>query len=182
MRLDKLTQSPRDPNRFEAEFQNGESLTVTVALIADYSLYSGCELDEETYEALKKAAADRRARERALRILGRRSMSRRELTERLTKKGEDAIRAEETADWLTDIGALDDAEYAAMIVRHYSARGYGAYRIRDELYRRGIDRELWEDALSQLPDMEETAYEALKARLKGERPDKAETDHRRAAA
>ena len=57
-----------------------------------------------------------------------------------------------TADWLAEIGLLNDEEYARQIVRHYSAKGYGARKLQDELYRRGIPRELWEDALEQQED------------------------------
>lgn len=38
-----------------------------------------------------------------------------------------------------------------MLVRHYSAQGCGPARIRDELYRRGVPRELWDEALGNSP-------------------------------
>lgn len=174
MRLLKLTPSQRDPNRYGAEFEDGERLAVTVALIADYSLFTGCELDDEAYAALKVDASRMKIRERALRILGSRNMSRREMIDRLGEKGEDPAAAEETADWLISLGALNDGEYAAMIVRHYASKGYGAMRIRGELYRRGIEKELWEEALDVLPDMEASAYDALKAKLRGSTPDRKE--------
>jgi regulatory protein len=160
-RLDKI------PDAFTAEFSNGDRFQVNVALIADYSLYTGRLLDEAAFEALKKAAGLYAAKKRALRILGRRQMSRREIIGRLVDKGESLEVAEQTADWLTQIGALNDNEYAASIVRHYAQRGYGEKRIRDELYRRGIDRELWEEALGALPEAEDGAYAYLVSKLKG---------------
>ena len=54
--------------------------------------------------------------------------------------------------WLSDRGFLDDEEYAGAVARHYAAKGYGAGRVRSELQRRGIDRELAADTLSDLPD------------------------------
>ncbi len=81
--------------------------------------------------------------------------------------------------WLTEIRALDDAEYARSVARHYSQKGYGKAKIKDELYRRFIPRELWEDALSSAVDMQEAAGKYLKAKLKSENPDRAEL--RRAA-
>ena len=38
---------------------------------------------------------------------------------------------------------------ARMVVRHYAAKGYGPRKIRDELYRRGVPREFWEDAMGR---------------------------------
>lgn len=162
-----LTRLEKIPDVFNAEFSSGDRFQVNVALIADYSLYTGRLLDEAAFEALKKAAGLYAAKRRALRILGKRQMSRREMTERLVEKGESPEAAEETADWLTQIGALNDTEYAASIVRHYAGRGYGELRIRDELYRRGIDRELWEDALGALPEAHDAAYAYLASKLKG---------------
>lgn len=65
-------------------------------------------------------------------------MSVKELTDRLKEKGESPENAEDAAAWLQEMHLLDDAQYAAMCVRHYAAKGYGAGRIRNELYRRGI--------------------------------------------
>jgi regulatory protein len=172
--LVRLSRLDKTPDTFNAEFDDGGHFLVNVALIADYSLYSGCVLEEETYKALQKSAGLFSAKKRALRIIGKRQLSRRELTDRLVEKGEDAETASETADWLTDIGALNDTDYAASIVRHYTARGYGIMRIRDELYRRGIDRELWEDALAALPEDGGGAYDFLVSRLKGRKPERDE--------
>jgi regulatory protein len=46
-------------------------------------------------------------------------------------------------------------------------------RIQDELYRRGIDKELWEEALAELHETEDKAYDYLLSRLRGSAPDKA---------
>ncbi|NLA85725.1 MAG: regulatory protein RecX, partial [Clostridiales bacterium] len=173
MKIVKLTQSKNKPDVFYTEFEDGGRLRVTVALIADHSLYAGRVLDEDEYGALKAAAGLTDAKSRALRILGKRSMSRREITERLMQKGESAETAEETAGWLEKIGIVNDAEYASLIARHYISRGYGLMRVKDELYRRGIDKELWEDALNGLPETDDKVYDLLAAKLKGAEPDQA---------
>ena len=50
------------------------------------------------------------------------------------------------------MGFLNDALYAEQVVRHYSAKGYGLRKLRDELYRRGVPRELWDEALEGAAD------------------------------
>lgn len=170
----KLTPSGKVKDRYYLDFDSGESLTVTINQIADYSIFTGRVLSDDEFKALKADAEKVSARSRALRMLGNRPMSRKEVTDRLTQKGTDEETAEETADWLLSIGALNDEEYAGQIVRHYAAKGYGAGRIRDELYRRGVPRELWDDALSELPDSEDTVYKLLKSKIKSENPDRAE--------
>ena len=99
MKITKLTRAEKNPDVYYAGFEDGSSLRVNIALIADYSLYTGRELDEDEYEALKASAKDASAKARALRILGKRNMSRREITERLMQKGESRETAEAAADW-----------------------------------------------------------------------------------
>ena len=81
-----------------------------------------------------------------------------------------------------DYGFVDDAEYAAMIVRHYAAMGYGPGRVRSELKRRGVPAPLWEEALTQLPEDTETIDRLLAARLRGrDASDRKERDKAAAA-
>ena len=55
----------------------------------------------------------------------------------MTEKGASQTEARYAAEWLEAIGALNDAEYAALLVRHCANLGYGPGRYRDELYRHG---------------------------------------------
>ena len=107
-------------------------------------------------------------KKRALRILGNRGFSEKEMLKRLTGKGEAQEDAEETVRWLVELGYINDNDYATLIVRHYSSKGYGLARIKDELYKRGIPREVWDEKLSELDDeMDDTALEFLKKKLRG---------------
>ena len=124
-------------------------------------------MSEEEYEVLQNAASDS-TKNRALRMLGSRNLSSGEIEKRLINKGETPQAAQQTVQWLEDIGLVNDKEYASSIVRHYIAKGYGLARIREELYKRGIDRELWEEALSDLEGMEDAAYEFIAKKLRGE--------------
>ena len=170
----KLTPSGKIKDRYYLDFDSGESLTVTINQIADYSIFTGRVLTEEEFESLSEDAEKISARSRALRMLGHRPMSRKEVTDRLKQKGTEGNTADNTADWLESIGALNDEEYARQIVRHYSAKGYGIGRIKDEFYKRGVPRELWDDALEDVPDSEDTVYKLLLSKIKSEEPDRAE--------
>ena len=106
------------------------------------------------------------ARQRALKILERRDVSRKMLVDKLKEKGVSEQDAAEAADWLCSIGVIDDGRYAALLVRHYAGKGYGERRIREELYSHGIDRALWDGALSEMPESGETVYRLLSSRLR----------------
>lgn len=162
------------PERFLARFDNGEELRTTLAVVTELSLYSGRTLTEDELSAVRDASARSRCRQRALRIIGARAMSVKELTDRLKENGESPENAEDAAQWLLDMRLLDDAQYAAMCVRHYAAKGYGPGKIRNELYRRGIARELWDEALEELPEQDDRIDALLRRKLKSDTPDRAE--------
>lgn len=173
MRITKLTPSKKVRDRYCLDLEDGSSVTVNVNLIADHSLYTGRDLTDEELDALRNDADRAQLRARALRITGTRAMSRRELTDRLAEKGADEPDAEETADWLEKLGVLNDEEYAKMTARHYASRGYGEGRVRDELYRRGVPKELWEDALAEMEVPEEKIDRLIESRLRGSADEKA---------
>jgi len=135
--------------------------------------------DIEAREELQETPEQSRSRVRAVKILGSRQLSSREMEKRLVRKGESEETAQETVKWLENIGAVNDGEYAAAIVRHYSTKGYGIARIKTELHRRGINREMWDDALVSLEGIEtdEVTYQFLDKRLRGSND---KTDLRRA--
>ena len=107
------------------------------------------------------------AKETALLLLDRRDYSRAELLRKLEEKGFDAAAAEQALDRLTELGFVDDARYAPIVVRHYAAKGYGARRVQQELQRRGIPKELWDAAMEEMPEQDETVDRLLRARLRG---------------
>ena len=114
------------------------------------------------------------AKERALAMLDRRDYSRAELLKKLVEKGEDETEAAAAVERLAELGFVDDARYAPIIVRHYAAKGYGPQRARQELQRRGIPKELWDEAMEQMPEQDDTIDRLLRSRLKSESPDRAE--------
>ena len=116
---------------------------------------------------LQQSGARSETRVRAANMISSRPLSRKELAKKLREKGSVEADAESACDWLEEIGALNDAEYAAMLVRHYGGMGYGEAKIRDELYRRGVPRELWEDALSKSPDAQEAIARVIAQKTKG---------------
>lgn len=154
------------PGRIRLEFEDGESIVSTLAVVTDMRLYSGRDLSREELNELKLSSGFALARDQALEMLGRRMMSRKELEDKLKRKGQDEATAAAVADWLEAQRLLDDESYAAALARHYSAKGYGPGRLRQELARRGIDRELWQDAAQAMPQRDDKLDRFISLRLK----------------
>lgn len=165
MKITGISKLPDMADIYVVEFESGHRLKVHINLIADFSLFTGREMTAVEYENLERAAEKNLAKIRGLRLTGTRAMSKKEVFRKMLDKGESEETAEETADWLEDIGAINDADYAAMIVRHYSTKGYGVARIRNEFYRRGIPKDLWDDAFEELPDNTEAIDNLVRSKL-----------------
>ena len=139
-----------------------------------FSLYAGRELSEEEATALLESVHRSELREKTLELLSRKPQSRRELERRLAQweAGEEEIAA--LCDRMEELGYLNDAAYAVRIVRHYSAKGYGEKKLRDELYRRGVPRTLWDEALEQAEDPASAIDAFVRQKLAGKTPDRQE--------
>lgn len=167
MKIEKIEKLNRQQEQILVHLEGGDTLRITGNELLHFGLYPGLDIDRETVVELTRYAAASHTRARAAALISARPLSRAELCRRLTEKGATAEDAEAAADYLERIGALDDAAYAAMLVRHLSAKGYGAGRIRDEFFRRGIPRELWDDALAAAPDTQERIEAILAAKIHG---------------
>ncbi len=153
------------PERFTLIFDDGTELKTTLGIITERFIHSGMDFDEDAYNELVSACTLALSKARALRIINARPMSREELRKRLVEKGETSENAEECAEWLCQMGLINDAEYAGSVVRHYAAKGYGASRIKQELRRHSLSRELWDEAMEQMPEQDEYLARFLRSRL-----------------
>ena len=163
MKLIEIKQT--SPERFTLIFDDGRQMKSSLGVITERFLHSGAELSDAEYDELYSASTLSLAKARALRIINTRPMSRREMYDKLVSKGETPDNAELCADWLCDMGLINDRSYAASVVRHYAAKGYGVSRIKQELKRHGIDRALWDEALEELPEQDDYIERFLRSRL-----------------
>ena len=179
MRIAKLLPSQRIQGRWLCHLEDGTILRVTENEVACFGLYSGMELTQELRGRLEEAVRRGEVKEKALRLLSRRPMSRKELVDKLTARPRDKEKepipeelAEEAADRLEELGYLNDAEYARTVARHYAAKGYGERKLRDELWKRGVPREYWDQALEEVQDPTDGMDAFIRRKLMGRTADK----------
>lgn len=179
MRITKLLPSQRIQGRWLCHLEDGTILRVTENEVACFGLYSGMELTEELREQLEEAVRRGEVKEKALRLLSGRPMSRKELVDKLTARPRDKEKepipeelAEEAANRLEELGYLNDAEYARTVARHYAAKGYGERKLRDELWKRGVPRAYWDQALEEVQDPTDAMDEFIRRKLMGRTADR----------
>lgn len=173
MKIAALLPSQKVQGRWLLTFEDGTKLKITDREMVDFSLYAGLDVPEAALEQLRDAAGESQARRRAANILSARPLSRRELEKRLVEKGETPVHAASACDYLEHLGYLDDRSYAKTLAQYYVNRGYGPRKIRDELYRRGVDRDLWDEALEGLAEPDDALDRFVAAKLgRAERPER----------
>ena len=165
MRIEHLATAPDRAGRFTLRFDDGTCLRLYRQTVEDFGLYAGLELSEETLKKLRRAAGEMSAKMRAVRIVSASSVSRRDLEQRLVRKGEDALDAKQAVEWMESLNLLDDRATAEQVVRSCAAKGYGIARAKQALYEKRIPRELWEEALADYPDQSEKIEQFLRSRL-----------------
>lgn len=151
--------------RLSVFFEDESEVKSTLNVVSDLRLFTGKELDGAQLEELKLLSGRSIAREKALEYISRRRMSCREMQRKMLDKGFDEDTADYCVAWLLDNGFLNDESYAGAVVRHYAAKGYGPGRIRAELSRRGIARELWDGAMEEFPEDNSKIDKFISSRL-----------------
>ena len=174
MRVEAIEPTRSPQGKLRVRFSGGESLLMLPAAIAELGLYAGMELPDAAMDSIREACGAASAKERAVRIVSAAAVTKKELRHRLVQKGETEEHADEAVKWLSELHLLDDRQTAAQIVRNGAARGYGAARIRQMLYEKRVPRELWDEALEQLPSQDDAIDTFLQRRFRGQTPDRAE--------
>ena len=166
MKLEKL--EPLDsPNYLRLIFEDGKRLKAPAFKVVELGLTPGVEVTPEVFLALENAQSLASCKERAVRILTASGLSKKELQKRLVQKGESEEDAEAAVAWLEELHLIDDLETAKQLVRSACLRGYGAARVKSILYEKGIPKELWDEALAELSEMDDAIDTFLRRKLDG---------------
>ena len=165
MRIDRLKTSPDRAGRYWVTFEDGSKLGLYRQTVEDFGLYTGMELEEGQHKALLAAAGQMSAKMRSVRIVSASSVSKRDLQERLVRKGESREDAEKAVAWMEDLHLIDDRNTAEQAVHSCISKGYGLSRARQVLYEKRIPKEYWEAALADYPDQLDRIEAFLRSRL-----------------
>lgn len=164
MHISEIRQTSSE--RFTIIFDDDTELRSTLKVITDLRIHSGMELDEDSYAQLEDASSYSLCEAHAVKLLSYQPLSKKGLEKKLIQKGRDPEHAARAVEWAEEMGLINDEAYSEMVVRHYAAKGYGAKRIENELYRHGVPKELWDDALKELPCQDDKMDSFIRSRLK----------------
>ena len=172
MRIDSLKNAPDRAGRYWVTFSDGTKLGLYRQTVEDFRLYPGKELEEGEFERLSEEAGKMSAKMRAVRIVSASSVSKRDLQQRLVRKGEDPEQAKAAVAWMEDLHLVDDKATAEQVVRSCIAKGYGLARAKQALYEKQIPKAYWDEVLEDYPDQNEKILDFLRSRLDADSDEK----------
>jgi len=154
---------PARQSRVKLLTDTGEEFVIDKKTWEESAFSVDSSLSEDQLEELMRVSDHRRAQSRAVYLLSKRDLSRRELEQKLCReKGryvpENKELAQQTAARMEELGYVNDAAYAERLAERYSREKlYPRRRIVQKLIEKGIARTLAEEAVAVL----ETADEDL---------------------
>ncbi len=154
--IEDIRHLPRRSSRREIRLDNGEAFTLDLALVARRRLAVGTRLTEEELEELRQEDEWTRAKASGFDMLRARLFSRKELTDKLRRKGYSAEAAERAVSAIEELGYISDEEFAeAFVESRLRSKPKGRMALRRELRQKGIDKLTIERTLRAVSDEDE---------------------------
>lgn len=139
---------------WEIVLDNGKKIFVNELVVSDYRLCEDKEISPADLSAITSADLLRKAKKRALYLLGEREYCRGELYSKLLKTYGAEI-AEEAVSYVEELGYINDGDYAAKLAEYLiKSKKHGVYRAKQEMLQKGLSRELCENALAEYTEEE----------------------------
>lgn len=124
-------------------------LEVTDIILAEFDLYIGKYVNEKTINKIQEKELLLKAKKDAIRYLSYRARSEWEICNKLKNKKYPYIIIEETIDWLKEKELINDKSFANSFVKdRINKKPLGKIKLREELYKKGIDKKIAENAIS----------------------------------
>lgn len=164
--ITQLTVQQHDPNRVSVFLDGTFAFGVSVDVMLDFGLRVGVCLSPTDQQRLQAAEQVQAARVKAWRYLAARPRTRHEVQQKLRQQGFPDHVITQVMAYLEARGNLNDAAYAqAYLSSRLHRRGDGPQRVRRDLHRHGVRRDIVEETLQQHLDADEVLEAArLQAR------------------
>ena len=117
-------------------------ITTDADFWAENFIKDGTDIDDEEWENLVTKINYRKSFNKCADLLSRRDHSVKELKEKLLRTVDEAS-ADKAIERFLELGYLDDEKFAKALAKHlYEVKNYSDNHVRQELYKRGISREI----------------------------------------
>jgi len=161
MKIEKIFK--KNDRNVIVQLENGEKLFLVKEVVLKNGLRKGDVISDDLSSSLIKENQLFFIRQRAYSYLGRRPHSKFELTTKLKTKKYETDLINSVLDELENKNYLNDYEFASAFARDKrSFKHFGSYRIKNELIKRRVNKEIIEKVISEIfpdgNDLEEAVY------------------------
>jgi regulatory protein len=163
--ITNITEHPRKPGRYVIDVDGKEFATVSAETLSETKTRVGVVVDDRLAARLNDASEDAAMYDRALNLLAFRARSARELERRLTMKGESRERAQRVIEKLRVVGLINDADFARQVARSKVSGGASKRRLQQELFKRGVARDVADPAVAEVLEDESVDEVAVAERI-----------------
>ena len=146
-----IRQTGRRGDRCEIELDSGDTLTFRLEVVMRLGLKPGQEVQAQSLQAAVALEESVRAKEYALNLLSHSGRSRRQIADRLQRKGFAPEIIEATLERLGGVGLLDDDAFArSYTYSRVADRAMGRRALQQELAVKGVDRDTAQRAVEDV--------------------------------
>ena len=156
MKVTDVTPQKNNNHRVSVFVDNEYAFSLDGADSLAMGIKPGRELTKEDIEKCKWECNYTKARDKALDVLSRKPISQKDLAKKLLEKGYDAEVSDKVIAELSDLGYVNDFDYAALFLEHCRTKMWGTKKIKYEMKQKGIPDSIISDILS---DYEEYSLE-----------------------
>lgn len=183
MKITKIEPQKRNLKRVSVYIDGDFAFGVGMEVAYTCDLKEGKEIDSKFVESVIKKEEQFRANNYALSLLSFRARSEKEIRDRMLQKGYEPSVIENTIRYLKEQRYVNDREFAEAFIKDKTELShYGRNRIKIELFKKGISKELVDELIEEniQSDIEyKTAKELAESKIKSYQKDKKDAQYRK---
>lgn len=162
MILTKIVRQKKRKNFHSLYIDGAYSFGISDDIFYKYNLKEGQEINQDVFDSIFSEQQKKSAMDYALRLLSIRSRSKKELEERFRQKGFTKQTVDYTTGRLTELGYINDTQFAKDWANFLRSKAKGIELIKIELKRKDIDPEIINEVLKDSAESRELEREQLK--------------------
>ncbi|MBQ4516228.1 MAG: regulatory protein RecX [Clostridia bacterium] len=150
MVVTKIEPQKKDKNRSSVYIDDSFAFGIDNFDLLKLKIKVGIELDSERLEFIHQTVLLSAAKNYGMKLTSARSYTKAALLRKMFEKGFDEREINQTIAFLEEYKLLDDEEYARRFVNDcINIKGYGKFRIKNDLREKGIDKDTADKILSE---------------------------------
>jgi len=150
-------------NKCYLEFDNGVEIAISLDLVMEYQIKAGLSINIDLYEEIIRKHKIMTAKQAVHNYVAYKPRTKFQIEQKLKEKEFDDELINLAIEFACEFGYVDDEKYAEMFVRDYlKLKSYGLQRAYFELKKRGVEKSLAKQVISQFEDKNEEWERAKK--------------------